>query len=400
MRLYYKAATFDGKIVHGVIESKSPSDAATYLRGKQFIPIKISEQSDNRLVGAVNFRNKFSGKDVIFFTRQLSSMLSSGLTLMQALGILKNQIQKESMNEVVNGMISDIQEGSSFSKALGKYPRIFSPIYIALVKAAETSGLLDKVMLRLAENLEKQQKLSSQIKSALMYPVIVIVLMIIVVFIMMIFVIPQLGSLYTSLNIDLPLPTKILIGMSNITVKFWPFILGAIFGGIFFFRKWHSTESGKKAIDTALLKLPVFGKLIRESVLTEFSRTFGLLVGSGTLVVESLNESGRVVGNVVYEAAISNVARRVEKGVPIGTAMSAYSEFPPLLSQMVKIGEQTGKLDESLMRSSEYFEREAEQTVKTLTTAMEPFIMVVLGAGVAFLLISVITPIYKLTSAF
>lgn len=400
MKLNYKAVTEDGKIVRGVIEAKDVAGAAIYLRNRGFLPIKISKRDEKGVLKYIPFLNRTKSSDVVFFTRQLSSMLSSGLTIMQALNILKEQIQSPVMAEIVRGIILEIEEGKSFSEAISKYPNVFSPIYISLIKASETSGLLDKIMLRLSENLEKNEKLKSTVKSALMYPVIVLIAMTAVMIIMMFFVMPQLLSLYESLNIELPITTKIVMGISNFIMTFWPFVIGGVVLLGFLFKRWHKTETGQLLVDSIILRLPVFGKLIKQTVLTEFTRTFGLLVGAGTLVVEALRQSSNVAGNIHYKNAIIGVSKRVERGITIGDALSAYPLFPPMVVEMVKIGEQTGKLDESLSRVSEYYEREVDQTVKTLTTAMEPIMMVVLGIGVAFLIISVITPIYKLTSAF
>lgn len=399
MKLQYKATTPDGKIVQGVMDANDVNEAATYLRGKDLFPIRIKKQGDLIFQKFLPFFNKISSNDLILFTRQLSSMLASGLTLLRALQIFKEQIQNEAMIEVVSGIINDVQEGKSFSFAIAKYPDIFSPIYISLIKAGESSGLLDKVLLRLASNLEKQSKLKSTVKSALMYPVIVVILMIFVVFIMMIFVIPQLSILYKNLNVPLPLPTQIVVGMSSIIGTFWPIIIGLFALLIFLYKRWRKTEDGELIVDNLILKVPVFGKLIQETILAEFARTFGLLIGTGTLVVESLLETADTAGNIHYKNAIADVSKQVEKGVSVGDAMSSYSLFPPMLVQLVKIGEQTGKMDESLARASEYFEDQVNQKVKTLTTALEPFIMIVLGVGVAFLIVSVITPIYSLISS-
>jgi len=318
---------------------------------------------------------------------------------MQALRILKDQVQSQLMKEVVDGIIADVQEGKTFADAIAKYPNIFNPIYISLIRAAETSGFLDKVLLRLADNLEKQQKLKSTIRSALTYPVIVVVLMVVVMFVMMIFVIPQLTVLYQNLNIPLPFTTQVMVSISNFTITFWPLVIGMIALIVIAINRWSKTESGRLILDSTSLRFPVFGPLIKKTLMAEFSRTFGLLVGAGTLVVQSLRESADTTGNVIYKNAILEISKRVEKGITIGDAMGAFEIFPPILIQMVKIGEQTGKLDESLIKVSEYFEREVDGTVKTLTTAMEPFIMIILGIGVSFLIISIITPIYNLTSS-
>jgi type IV pilus assembly protein PilC len=231
------------------------------------------------------------------------------------------------------------------------------------------------------------------------YPVIVILLMLVVIFVMLIFVIPQLTGLYKSLNIALPLPTQIVIFLSDFVKIFWPILIGGGVIGYGALLKWSKTEKGHVVLDALILKMPVFGRLTKQSILTEFARTFGLLVGTGTLIVEALMETADTTGNIYYKNAIKGSARQVEKGVPLGEAMTAYPLFTPMIIQLVKVGEQTGKIDESLSKASEYYEREVNQTVKTLTTAMEPLIMIVLGLGVAFLIISVITPIYSLISS-
>lgn len=399
MKLYYKAVSEDGKTVHGEIEAKDPQEAAVYLRSNKLLPVKITHEKEKTLKEILSFGQRQGANDLVFFTRQLSSMLTSGLTLMQALLIMKNQFPNPKMAGVVEGISQSVSEGSSFSEAIKKYPDVFSPIYISLIKAAESSGLLDKVLLRMADNLEKQAKLKGTIRSALLYPAIVVSLMVVVVIIMMIFVIPQLTALYQNINIPLPLPTQIIVGLSNSVILFWPFILAFLAISFFYYKRWHKTEAGKLAVDALLLRLPIFGKLIKESLLTEFTRTFGLLVGTGSLVVDSLLKSADTVSNVLYKKAIMDVSRRVEKGVSIGDAFSYSPLFPAIVVEMVKIGEQTGKLDDSLTRVSEYFEREVEQTVKGLTTAMEPIIMIVLAIGVGFLIISIITPIYNLISS-
>lgn len=398
MRLRYKAAGKNGKMSIGLLDAKTVEEAAGYLRSKDLLPIKISK-AESDLFASLPFIGKVKNNDLILFTRQLSSMLSSGLTLMRSMEILKEQMENQKMSEVVNTVINDIQEGKTLGQAIERHSEVFTPIYISIIKAGEQSGLLDKVLNRLADNLEKQAKLKSTVRGALMYPVIVIILMIVVMVVMMIFVIPQLTVLYTNLNIELPLPTKIIVGLSNIFIAFWPIVIVLAVGAFVFFKRWSNTIAGRLILDDLVLKMPVFGKLIKETILAEFSRTFGLLIGTGTLVVEALNETADTTGNVHFRNAIIGVGRQVEKGVTVGSAMSSSSFFPPLLVQLVKIGEQTGKIDETLQKASEYFEREVDQTVKGLTTAMEPFIMIVLGIGVAFLIVSVITPIYSLISS-
>lgn len=398
MRLRYKASTPEGKLSQGLLDAKGIEEAAVYLRSKNLMPIQIL-RVDASLGSQLPLFNKVKTQDLILFTRQMSSMLASGLTLLKALEILKEQIQNPAMQEIVTSVINDVSEGKTFSQAISRHPKVFSDIYVSIIKAGESSGLLDKVLLRLADNLEKQAKLKSTVKSALTYPAIVVILMVVVMLVMITFVIPQLTVLYTNLDVPLPLPTQIMVGIANFLTVFWPIVLIVIFLIVYALRRWSKTVSGKLILDDLILKLPVFGKLIKETTIAEFARTFGLLVGTGTLVVQALNETAATAGNVHYKNAIIGVGQQVEKGVTVGSAMSTYPLFPPLLVQLVKIGEQTGKMDETLQKASEYFEREVDQIVKTLTTAMEPFIMIILGIGVAFLIISVITPIYTLISS-
>src|SRR3989338_627270 len=399
MRLRYKAITQDNKIIRGLVDANEINEAAAYLRSKNLVPITITQESKDTFLKYVPFFGKAQKSQLIVFTRELSSMLSSGLTLMRSLEILKEQFTNEIMLEATSSIITDIEEGKTFSSAISKFPDIFSPIYVSIIKSAEGAGLLDKALLRLAENLEKQAKLKGTIKAALTYPIIVVVLMVVVIFIMMTFVIPQLANLYKGLGVELPLPTQIIIAVSGFFVVFWPFVIGLAALSVFLYRRWYKTEAGRLIIDDLKLKLPVFGNLIKKVILTELSRTLGALVGSGSLVVDSLVQTSDTVGNIHYKNSIMDVAKKVENGVTIGDAMSYYSLFPPLLVQLVKVGEQTGKLDETLLKASEYFEGETDQLVKTLTTALEPLIMVTLGVGVAFLMISVITPIYSLISS-
>lgn len=401
MKIRYKAISQDGKKLRGLIEAGDEKDAAAYLRQRNLIPIEVKPDKQNDILKKLPFVAKVKSKDLVLFTRQLSSMLTSGLTLIKSLEILKVQVSNKTLQETIGGCLLDLQEGKTFSSAISKYPDIFSTVYISLVKAGEESGLLDKVFLRLATNLEKQQKLRNKVRGALVYPIIVITLMIAVTAILLVFVIPQLSTLYDGLGVELPFATKIVVNISSLFINVWPLFFAFIAIGLFGFFRWKKTLKGRETYDKRKLKLPLFGRIIKGTILTEIARTFGLLVGTGTLIVDALNESAGVAGNVVYQKAIADISKKVEKGVGIGDAFEQHADiFPPLIVQLVKVGEETGKLDENLLKASEYFEEEVDQAVKSLTTAMEPFIMIVLGFGVAFLVFSVITPIYNLLSNF
>lgn len=398
MKLYYRAVTHDGKTVRGLIDAKDVKEAALYLRNHQFIPLQIMPETKTGMAKYFPFLLRTKKSDVIFFTRQLASMITSGLTLIQALTVLRNQTQSAAMQDLIQSIIADIEDGATLSKSLEKHPHVFSTIYIALIKTAESSGLLDKVLTRLADNLEKNDKLVRTIRGALLYPVIVVVMMILVMVVMMIFVVPQLTTLYTNLNLSLPLATVIVVGMSNFLINYWYVVVGVVVLGSIYIQNWYHKPEGKKLVDTYVLKLPIFGRLLRDSIMAEFARTLSLLISSGSLVVDSLMQCGDVVGNVLYKDSISLIAKRVEKGISMGDAMEASPLFPPMMVEMIRIGEQTGKLDSSLLKASEYFEREVEEKVKIMTTLMEPIIMVLLALGVGFLIIAIITPIYNLIS--
>lgn len=399
MKLLYKAATNEGKIVRGLIDARDVSEAGLILRKQGLLPILVKAKTEQGIIRFLPFFKRSTATDLIFFTRQLASMLDSGLTLMQSLRILKDQLQKEVTVEIVSEIIGSIEEGKPLSESIAKHEAMFPPLYVSLVKAAEGSGLLDKVLERLAENLEKQARLKSTIRGALIYPAVIVVGMVTVIGVMMVVVIPQLSVLYESLNVKLPLPTRIVVGLSNFSVTFWPFILGLFVLLLFFFRRWRKTDTGRLVLDDLILRLPILGPIVRSSILAELARTFGLLVGSGTLIVDALRQTSEVVGNVPFRNAMLAASERVEKGITVGDALAASSLFPPILIEMVRIGEQTGKLDEQLLRVSDYFEREVDQTVKNLTTLMEPLIIVFLGGAVGFLIIAVIVPIYNLITS-
>src|ERR1035437_2822571 len=243
MRLRYKAITKDGKVTQGLLDAKDIGETAGYLRARGMVPINIT-RVDNQFWNELPFFNSVKSTDLIIFTRQLSSMLTSGLTLMRGLEILKEQVKNQTLIEIITSIIADVSEGKTFAQAIEKYPKVFSHIYVSIIKAGEESGLLDKVLLRLADNLEKQSKLKSTIKSALMYPAIVIIMMVGVMGIMMVFVLPQLTVLYQNLNVALPLPTQIVVGFSNLVMAIWPIMLGGIAVFVFFYRKWSKTADG------------------------------------------------------------------------------------------------------------------------------------------------------------
>ena len=267
MKLNYKASSKEGKISQGLIEAKDIQEAAGFLRARDMLPITITPVEEKIIPFLSSFK-KSSSTDLVLFTRQLSSMLTSGLTLMQALTILKEQMQNQAMKDVVTSTIQDVQEGKTLSLALARYPKVFSPIYVSLIKAAENSGFLDKVLLRLADNLEKDQKLKSTVRSALMYPIVIVILMVIVMSIMMIFIVPQLTNLYKNLNIPLPVTTQVVVSISTFMGTFWPVVIVAAVLIFIAYSRWVKTESGRLIHDSVVLNIPIFGILNRKKILT------------------------------------------------------------------------------------------------------------------------------------
>ncbi len=399
-RYLYKAKDKSGKVVTGEVEAGSVDAAARLVRQKGLVVLSIHEPRLSIFGYITAFRERITTSHVATFTRQLATMINAGLAITDSLSILREQ-SKGQMKKIISQILADVEGGESLSAAFGKHPKVFSPIYVALIKSGEIGGVLDEVCARLADSLEKQEEFKGRVKTALIYPAIIVTGMILVSFIMMIFVIPRLTDLYTEFDAELPLPTRILIGISKLTVMFWPLIIAGAVGGYFAFQGYKKTPIGRKKVDNFLFQIPIIGELQRQVILTEMTRTLSLMVGSGVSILESLSITAGVVGNVIISDALKDVATQVEKGFPVAYAFAKHPEaFPFLLSQMIAVGEETGKMDEVLIKVSHIFEIESDQKVKALTAAVEPLVMVVLGLGVGFLVIAIILPIYNLTSQF
>ncbi|MFH0773342.1 MAG: type II secretion system F family protein [bacterium] len=398
MKFSFKAIKND-IVVQKTIEAGTESEVVNYLRKNAYIPISITQNKP--LFPQINtLFDKVTFADIVEFTRQLAIMLNAGLTLVDCFAILEKQITKEGMTTIIKNIQKDVLSGSTFSKALQKYPQHFPNLYIALVKSGEASGKMSDILLRLAENLERQREFQGKIKGALTYPVVVVIGMISIMFIMITFVIPKLLNLYKDFNIELPISTKILIVVSSFLAQFWPLVIVAVFLAYGAINKYVKTPQGKLILDTVLLRLPIFGKIVSISSLVDATRTLSILVGSGVSILDTLVIIVETTGNAVYRDAFVHIVKEVEKGVSLGNAFNNENIFPPILVQMVSVGEQTGNLDDTMMRIFHYFDLESEIAIKTVTTLIEPLILVVLGVGVGFLVISVITPIYNLTSSF
>ena len=399
-RFFYKAKDKGGTLITGEVQAANDAQAAKLIRGKGLFVISIKPLRENPLNLITKFRDRITNADIANFTRQLATMVAAGLPISQSLLILRSQ-EKGSLQKVVAQILTDVEGGEALSKAIAKHPQVFSQTYIALVKAGETGGVMDDILVRLADNLEKEQEFKGKVKGALIYPAIIVVGMLIVGVILMIFVIPRLTSLYSEFDAKLPVPTRILIGFSNLVLKFWPIFLALIFGAFYGFSFYKKLPAGRKKLDELYFKIPIMGELQKQVLLTELTRTLSLMVGAGVSILEGLTITANVVANSVISEALRDVAKMVEKGFPVAFAFAKHPEaFPFILSQMIAVGEETGKMDEVLKKLSHVFETESDQKVKALTSAIEPIVMVILGIGVGFLVIAVILPIYNLTNQF
>lgn len=400
MPLYnYVAKNSRSETVKGKVEARDEVQAASVLRSRGLLVINVHPISEDSL-GFIN-ELLFGVKkdDVVTFTRQLSTMITAGLPLTQALSILTVQ-SKPAMAKMVSEIQREIEGGAPLSKALEKFPKAFSRVYVQLVKAGEVGGVIDEILNRLADNMEKDKEFRGKTKGALIYPAVLIVAMIVVAIVMMIFVVPQLTAMFDDFGAELPFTTQILIGTSNFFLNFWWVMLALAVAGFFGFRQWQKTEKGQLQFDHFLLKLPIIGVLRSKLILTEFARTMALLLSAGISLLQALETVSEASTSINYRKAFQEASQQVEKGIPLSQSLSKYQEFPPILPQMISVGEETGKLGDVLQKLSIYFQTESEQAVKNLTAAMEPMIMILLGIGVGFMVFAIIMPIYSLTAQF
>jgi len=382
----------------GLIEAPTERAAVAILHDRGYTIIKLEEKKVGFALSSL-FQKVGIGPQSQF-TRQLATMVTSGLPLTDSLVVLQKQTENEKLRQIIQEITEDIQGGSTFSSALAKHGQTFSVAFINIIKAGEASGTLDKVLLKLADTLEKEREFQGKIKGAMIYPIIITSAMVGVGAIVLIFVVPKLAEVYTGLDIALPLPTRIFMFLGYVASNFWWLILILFVVGIYALRRYRKTPSGGLVVDRILLKIPIFGKLNRDSSLTEFTRTLGALVGAGVPILEALKIAGETATNALHRAAVVRVSTIVEKGATLSTALGNEEMFPAIIPQMVSVGEETGKMDEVLSKVAAFFEMEVDQEVQTLTTALEPIIMIILGIGVALLMISIIMPIYSITQAF
>lgn len=394
----YVAKDMQGEYHKGEVETADENQAAALLRKKKLIITSLKLKGATGNMPWDKFMNRVPFSEVVIMTRQLATMIEAGLVLSEALDILEDQQENKHFKAVLENVSKDIKAGLDFATALEKHPDIFPPLYSKLVKAGQASGKLDTILLELAKNLEKEREFKSRVKGAMIYPIVIVFMMIVVMMIMVFFVMPKLIGLYKDSGMDLPLPTKIMITGSDIIINFWWLILMIIVGLVMGFRKFAKTPKGRLFIDQRILKTPVLGKVTSVVILTSFTRTFGLLIASGLSILESIQIVSDITGNKVYQNCLETAYKGVEKGLTLSSQLLSMKEFPKIVGQMVKTGEETGKLDEIIIKLSDYFQSEADNALKNITTLIEPVVLVILGVGVGILVISIILPIYQLTT--
>lgn len=397
----FKAKDWNGKLIKGVLNLSDKAEAIESIKESGFIPLMVKEKGSGFFE---ELRKKVFGrvglKQITTATRQLSTMIKAGLPLTDALSLLKNQGQGGMIYEIFDNALKTVRGGHSLGDALERYENIFGDAYVASVRAGEEGGVLEDVLLKLADNLEKENEFRSKVKSAMIYPIIVIIGMVVVAFIMMVFVIPKLTGLYADFGSKMPTITRVLMSISDFTAKFWFLFPLGIFGIIFMFRIGEKNRIFRTRRDALLLKLPIVGELNKKTIISNTIRTLSMLLSAGISLVDALKIVANVSNNEVYKGAYIKISERVQKGFNIADSFEETGIFPIVVNQMISTGEATGKLDEVLMRVSDYFSGEAEQSIKSLTAAIEPLIMILLGIGVGFLVVAVIMPIYNLTSQF
>ena len=399
MEFNYKAKDLQGVDHAGSVQAPDTHSAATVIRKKGLIVVSLSTKNPPANMLLERFLNRVSFSELVIITRQLATMVSSGLVLSEAIDILEEQQTNKILKRALVEISQNIKGGLTLAQALSKYPNIFPHLYVNLVKAGEASGKLDSVLLQMADGLEKEREFKAKIRGALIYPIVVVTMMIAVIIIMMVFVIPKLVTLYTQSTIQLPLPTRILIAVSNLFVNFWWLGLIVLVGSFVGINRWKRTPEGNLFFGKLILKTPIVGKLAANITLTNFNRTFGLLTSAGIPLLTSISIVSDLTNNPVFKNALKDAYNGVEKGLPFSTLLTA-NVFPKIVSQMIRVGEETGKVDEIFLKLAEYFESESDHLVKNLTVAIEPIVLLILGIGVAFLVISIILPIYKLTTSF
>jgi type IV pilus assembly protein PilC len=389
----YTARTTTGDETTGTMEASTREEVVQQLRKNRMMVVRIREQRKRRKGGRVPTR------DVVVFTRQFATMVNSGLPLVQALDILAQQTENKTLSEVTKQVVYDVESGNTLADALSKHPNAFSQLYVNMVAAGEAGGILDTIMLRLATFLEKNDAIVRKVKGAMVYPAVIFSVAIIAVLVLLIFVIPTFQQMFASVNLELPLPTRIVIGMSAFLQGFW-WAMG-IAGVVLFFgtRSYYGTDNGKLVLDKAMLGMPVLGDLLRKSSVSRFTRTLGTLLASGVSILDGLEITARTAGNRVIHDAVMESRGSIAGGETIAGPLEKSGVFPPMVTSMIAVGEATGGLDEMLSKIADFYDDEVDAAVSTLLSLMEPIMIVFLGVIVGGMIVAMYLPIFDMINA-
>jgi len=383
-----------GAILKGELTANSKDEVIAYLRRQHIIPTSISRKSKPLLTF---HHGKVKDKDLVIFTRQFATMIGAGLPLVQALDILSKQTENKTFARIIEEIKVDVEGGSTYTDALRKRPRVFSELYTNMVAAGEAGGILDTILSRLAMYMEKAMRLKKKVKGAMIYPSVILSVAAIVIAIIMLFVIPTFAKMYAQLGGILPLPTRIVINISHFLAgRGGLIILTSIVGLIIFLTLFRRTEKGRRVTDAIILKLPIVGILFRKVAIAKFTRTLGTLIGSGVPILDGLNITARTAGNKVIERAVLEVRQAVSEGKTIAEPLAETKVFPPMVTQMIAVGESTGAVDSMLNKIADFYDEEVDSAVANLTATIEPVLIVFLGITIGSIVISMYLPIFRL----
>lgn len=391
----WKGRSPSGEILSGEYVTENKQELINYLRKRKIIVTSLKEKS-KQLNLKLSFGGKITVKDLGVFTRQFATMINAGLPMVQCLDILGKQLEKEKFQKIVNTVTTDVEGGTTLAEALGKHPALFTTLYVNMVDAGEAGGILDLILNRLAVYLEKAEALARKVKSALMYPAVVFFVAVGATVFMLVFIIPTFAKMFVDFGGELPLPTKIVMGLSNFLRTKWYLMVAIIGGAIFAFKRFVATDAGRFKVDQFLLKVPVLGQVIRKSAIARFTRTLGTLVSSGVPILNGLDITARTAGNKVVEQAIFATRESISQGNTISEPLRQCGVFPPMVTQMIGVGEQTGALDEMLEKIANFYDDEVDTAVEALTSVIEPVMIVVMGTLVGGMLIAMYLPMFKL----
>ncbi|MEW6601671.1 MAG: type II secretion system F family protein, partial [Nitrospirota bacterium] len=383
-----------GALVKGELTAASKEEVQAYLRKQRIIPNRIYQKPKPLFSSG---SGSVKDKDLVVFTRQFATMIGAGLPLVQAMDILSKQTENKAFANIIGEIKNDVEGGSTFADALKKYPRIFSELYSNMVGAGEAGGILDTILIRLATYIEKAQNLKRKVKGAMVYPAVVITVAVLVIVIIMVFVVPTFSKMFSQLGGELPAPTQFIINLSMFLGGAGGLItLASVIGIIVFITQFRRTENGRKITDRIILMLPVVGVLFKKVAVAKFTRTLGTLISSGVPILDGLTITAKTAGNKVIEKAVMEVRQGVSEGQTIAEPLSQAKVFPPMVNQMIAVGESTGALDNMLDKIADFYDDEVDIAVGALTSMIEPVLMVFLGGTVGFIVVAMYLPIFKL----